>query len=81
MNPATLTLVVQALAMAIKIAKSPEIAAIAAAGKAYIAQLFTSGLITQVEQDATFAYVDGVAKAAAAGIRPDHWQVQPDPVS
>ena len=48
--------------------------------KSFVSALFTAGLINKAEQDAIHAYVDARAAMAAAGITPDHWKVEPDPV-
>ena len=78
MNPLTILQLVQ---VALAVAKSDQVAALAQSAKQFITALFTAGAISKEEQDATMAYVDAAVGLVKAGIIPPHWQVQPDPVA
>lgn len=78
MNPAVLALILQGIQAAI--AAAPQVIDIVTKGKDFITALFTANLITKAQQDALHAHVDSMSALAMAGIVPDSWKVEPDPV-
>ncbi|HEV2207321.1 MAG TPA: hypothetical protein VG167_00985 [Verrucomicrobiae bacterium] len=75
---AILALVIQGLQAAVAAAPLAEDLGVKA--KAFITSLFTANIITKEQQDAAHAHVDSICALAKAGIVPDHWKVEPDPV-
>lgn len=65
----------------IAITNAPKFIEAMASVRNMIAGWFGSGVITKEQQDACFAYVDGVVAMTKAGIVPPHWTVEPDPQS
>lgn len=63
------------------LASSPKIIETVGNVKALLDALFTAKLITADQQNALMAHVDAQAALAQAGVVPDHWQVEPDPVT
>ena len=79
MNPATLSLILN-LINGLLIA-APDIAKTVADVKRLIEALFTAKLITVEQQNALAQFVDAQEALRAAGLTPEHWKVQPDPVA
>ena len=71
--------ILQIIQLTLAIATSQEARLVADALRDWVVALFSKGLITQVQQDALFQYVEAVCAARLARLVPAHWQVQPDP--
>ena len=73
----TLLLIIQGIQAAL--AAAPGVIDVAVKAKALITALFTAGLITKAQQDATHANIDSYQAIWEAGVVPDGWEVRPDP--
>lgn len=72
-------LILQAIQAALAVVTSQQAQDIVDSGKGLIGLLFGSKLITKEQQDACFAYCDGMMQMVLQGMIPDHWKVAPDP--
>lgn len=61
-------------------ASAPKILAALKSAKELVATLSGAKIISVVEQNAAMKIIEGWEEAAAVGIRPAHWTVEPDPV-
>lgn len=61
------------------IAVAPDVIAFAAKVKGWIADMFSSGLITKETQDELNARVTEICRATLNGDVPIHWTVEDDP--
>ncbi len=78
MSSSAILLIMQGIQAAI--AAAPGVIDIVAKSKALIDSLFTAGAITKEAQDALHKECDSLQAMALAGIVPDHWKVEPDPL-
>lgn len=67
-------------AIQLAVAAAPKVEALYVKGKEFISALFGAGLLTIEQQDALHKHVDALQALALAGIVPDAWKVEPDPV-
>lgn len=78
MNPSILLTILNGFQAAINAA--PTVIELATKAKEFFGQMFSSGLISKAQQDALMLSIDSHAAMVNAGIVPDHWRVEQDPV-
>lgn len=78
MSPAVILQLIGAFQAAIGAA--PQVIELVQQAKAFFKTLFDKGLITKQQQDAISSQVDAIAAMSRAGIVPDSWKVEPNPV-
>jgi hypothetical protein len=78
MPPAVIA-IISGIEMAIRLL--PGVINVVTTAKEFLASLFGAGVITAAQQAALFARIDEITRQAVAGQLPEHWAVEPDPVT